>query len=104
MQVNQLKPLLDKYNATMFINGHDHCQEHIEVDGISYHTIGSAHENDPSTAHKDKIPEGSLKFHTGSGKGGFGVVSIDSTGLVVQHMTGDGKVLYTAPPLTPRSI
>ena len=96
---------MDKYNATAFINGHDHCQQHIEVDGIAYHTIGSAHTNNPSTAHKDKIPTGSLRFHIGEGDGhgGFGLIEISSAGLVVQHMAGNGTVVYTAPPIAPRS-
>merc|ERR1711981_619046 len=78
--VNKLKPMLDQYKATAFLNGHDHCQEHIIVDGISYHTIGSAHSNDPSTARKSKIPKDSLKFHVGNGDGGFGLVEISGAG------------------------
>ena len=103
--VKDIKPLLDKYKATAFLNGHDHCQQHIEVDGVAYHTIGSAHENNPSTAHKDKIPEGSLRFHIGEGDGhgGFGLIEVSGAGLVVQHMAGNGTVVYTAPPIPPRS-
>lgn len=103
--VSRLKPLLDKYHATAYINGHDHCQEHIEVDGVAYHTIGSAHGNDPSTAHESAIPKDSLKFHIGEGdgQGGFGLISVSSTGLTVQHIAGNGTTVYTAPPLSPRS-
>ena len=61
-------------------------------------------EDDPSTAHKDKVPEGSLKFHVGStDKGGFGLVRVNSTGLTISHYTGDGNFLYEAPVISPRS-
>ena len=97
--VSQLKPLLEKYEVSAYLNGHDHCQEHIEVNNIAYHTMGSAHVNDPSTAHKSAIPDGSLKFHVGTsdGKGGFGIISIDGEGLHAQHVTASGKVIYSAP-------
>ena len=102
--VDQLKPLLEKYNATAYVNGHDHCQQQIDVNGVAYHTIGSAHANDPSTAHKSKIPSGSLQFHIGNeDQGGFGVVTVTGAGLVVEHMAGNGTVVYTAPAIAPRS-
>lgn len=103
--VDNLKPLLEQYGVHAYMNGHDHCQEYIDENrGVQYHTIGSAHSNDPSTAHKDAIPEGSLKFHVGStDKGGFGLVRVNSTGLTISHYTGDGNFLYEAPVISPRS-
>ena len=73
------------------------------VSGIDYHTIGSAHLNDPSTAHKDSIPKDSLVFHATGAVGGFGTLDFDSEGnLVVTHYDGDGTKLYSAPGRAPR--
>ena len=105
--VNDLKPLLEKYNVSAYLNGHDHCAEHIEVDGIQYHTIGSAHENNPSTAHASSVPADQVKFHIGNSggvKGGFASIEVDSENgtMTVVHRDGDGNVLYTAPPIPKR--
>lgn len=102
--VDSLKPLLEKYKVSAYMNGHDHCAEHIDIgDGVQYHTIGSAHLNNPDTSHKDSIPANALKFHTGKGDGGFAAVKVDSTGLVISHYNGDGTLLYNAPAIPPRS-
>jgi tartrate-resistant acid phosphatase type 5 len=101
--VKNIKPLLTRYNASAWINGHDHCAEYIDVgDGVQYHTIGSAHENNDNTQHKDDIPKGSLKFHTGKGDGGFASVAVSSDEMVFTHYDGSGKLLYTAPGIKPR--
>jgi hypothetical protein len=42
-----------------------------------------------------------LKFH-GTPNGGFATVSISKAGMVVTHLDGAGKVLYTAPAIPPR--
>ena len=106
--VSDLKPLLDKHNVSAYLNGHDHCAEHIEVDGMQYHTIGSAHENSPSTAHQSSVPESAVKFHVGKSggvNGGFASIEVDGAAgtLTVVHRDGDGKVLYTAPAVSKRS-
>lgn len=102
--VDNLKPLLERFKVSAYMNGHDHCAEHIDIgDGVQYHTIGSAHENNDDTSHKDSIPHHSLKFHTGKGDGGFAAVKVDSDGMVVSHYNGDGTLLYTAPAIPPRS-
>jgi tartrate-resistant acid phosphatase type 5 len=40
--VNNLKPLLEKYNAHL-MSGHDHCAEHIVEQGVSYWVNGMGH-------------------------------------------------------------
>merc|ERR1711871_33875 len=68
--VDSLKPLLEKFKVSAYMNGHDHCAQYIDIgDGVQYHTIGSAHLNNPDTSHKDTIPANALKFH--SRKSGF---------------------------------
>ena len=101
--VSDLKPLLEKYHVTAYMNGHDHCAEHIdEGTGVDYHVIGSAHLWSTSTAHKDKVPKGSLKFHPDKSVGGFASVSVNKTALVVTHFNAAGGALYVAPARAPR--
>lgn len=101
--VDNVKPLLEKYHVTAYLNGHDHCAEHInEGKGVDYHVIGSAHGWDTSTAHASAIPKNSLKFHPKNGIGGFALVSANKTALLVTHMSAAGDALYVAPARAPR--
>lgn len=103
--VSQLRPLLEKYNVTAYVNGHDHCMQHIwegKTSFVDYHTIGSAHSNDASTAHEHMIPKDSLRFHSAGKLGGFASVAVSSSGLVLVHRDGDGSVKYTSPTRHPR--
>ena len=102
--VDKLIPLLEKYDVTAYLNGHDHCAQTVTVSGIDYHTIGSAHENGHSTKHKDDVPKDSLKFHAKGAFGGFGALDFDSNGyLVVTHYDGDATKLYSAAGRAPRA-
>ena len=101
--ISNLKPMLVQHNVSAYMNGHDHCAQFIDVnDGVQYHTIGSAHLNDPSTAHEKTLERSEIKFHTGSGKGGFATVEMTGKGMVVVHRDGDGNVLYTSPAVAAR--
>jgi len=95
-------PYLRKYRASAYLCGHEHNEQHIDVgDGVQYHVIGSAHNHDASTAHKNTIQSDQLKFH-GTPDGGFSAISVSKSGMVVKHMDGNGKLLYTAPAILPR--
>merc|ERR1712187_73936 len=77
-------------------------EQHIDVgDGVQYHVIGSAHVDDKSTAHMGTIKAEQLKFHEAP-NGGFATISFSKNGMVVKHMDGNGKLLYTAPSIPPR--
>ncbi len=55
--VNQLRPLLEKYNVTAYLCGHDHSEQYINTgSGIDYHVMGAAHVTDSSTAHASAVP------------------------------------------------
>ena len=57
--MQRLKPLLEKYNVSAYLAGHDHCAQHIdEGKGVQYHGIGAGVMCDPTTKHKDAIPSG----------------------------------------------
>jgi hypothetical protein len=103
MMVKQVKPLLEQYHVTAFIAGHDHCMESFVQNGVDYHGMGASHENDPSTAHKNSVPPGSLQFHAEGKSGGFGSFTVNATSFVARHHEGDGTLLYTAPTRAPRS-
>jgi tartrate-resistant acid phosphatase type 5 len=65
--VEQLKPLLEKYRASAYVSGHDHCQVHVdEGTGVQYHVSGGGHDLSDSTASEGDVPPGSLKFHYGA--------------------------------------
>ena len=50
--VQKLKPLLEKYNVTAYMCGHDHNLQHITDSGVQYYVTGAGHLIDPSTAHR----------------------------------------------------
>jgi len=95
-------PYLRDNRVSAYLCGHEHNEQHIDVsDGTQYHIIGSAHSADKSTAHKSTIKSEQLKFH-GTPNGGFATVSVSKAGMVIKHLDGSGKVLYTAPAIPPR--
>ena len=53
------------------------------------------------------VSKSDVKFHVGSWfvKGGFASIEVDAAAgtLTVVHRDGDGKVLYTAPPVPKRN-
>lgn len=99
----ELKPLLTQYKVSAYLCGHEHNEQHIDVgDGVQYHVIGSAHDKDSSMKHEKTITKDQLKFHSVP-DGGFATVEVTKKGMVLTHLDGSGKVLYTAPAILPRS-
>lgn len=39
--VREIQPLLERYGVAMYVNGHDHCLQHVVVNGVSYLTSGA---------------------------------------------------------------
>lgn len=101
--VDAVKPMLERHHVTAYIAGHDHCMETFVDGDIDYHGMGSAHENDRSTSHANKVPKDSLKFHTPGKSGGFGSFTVNASSFVARHHEGDGTLLYTHPTRGPRS-
>ena len=117
----KLKPLLEKYHATGYMCGHDHCQEHIDDGkGPVYVLSGSGFEccYPGSNAHKN--PPGSIKMaywlgecpegavcpnkepSLATGKAAFTVFDVTALRMQISHIDSTGKVMYTAPPVMPR--
>jgi tartrate-resistant acid phosphatase type 5 len=97
-------PYLRDNRVSAYLCGHDHSQQHIDTgDGVQYHLIGSAHGHSSSTLHMGTIARHQLKFHNRHASGGFSTFSVSKRGMVIKHLDADGKVLYTAPTIPPRS-
>ena len=87
--VERVKPLLEQYKVTAYLNGHDHCMQHLVTvneegqavrDGVDYHTIGSAAINDrrgpQGRGGWRRLTDKSLKFHSPGKQGGFATVTV----------------------------
>jgi tartrate-resistant acid phosphatase type 5 len=70
--VESLKPVLQQFKVSMYINGHDHNLQFLD-DGtsIAYIDCGAGHESDTSQQHNGTVPEGSSKFFAAPPLGGF---------------------------------
>jgi hypothetical protein len=61
--IAKLKPLLEKYHASGYMCGHDHCQEHIgEGKGPVYVLSGSGFECCYPGKNADKVLGGAIKM------------------------------------------
>jgi len=69
--VEQLKPLLAANKVAAYVNGHDHNLQHIEVEGVTYVTLGPGHDVDVDQSHASTVPAGGLKFYDAPANGGF---------------------------------
>jgi hypothetical protein len=62
--VNELKPLMERYNVAMYFNGHDHNAQHLnDGSNVEYFVVGAGAPVDPSRAHTDDVPADALKFY-----------------------------------------
>ncbi|XP_077981556.1 tartrate-resistant acid phosphatase type 5-like [Glandiceps talaboti] len=97
--VTQLKPLLEKYDVTAYLCGHDHNLQHLKENSssVDYFVIGAGDIVDPSTKHKDAVPPGSLKYHWADllGLGGFGYIEATPQNMTVAlYQASNGKDVY----------
>lgn len=96
--VKSLKPLLEKYNVTSYISGHDHNLQHLDDgSGVQYIVTGCANFMDPSNAHADDVPKGSSKFFWADflKLGGFTTFSATPEVMGVTYVDSTGASLYS---------
>jgi hypothetical protein len=120
----KLKPMLEKYHASGYMCGHDHCQEHIdEGKGPVYVLSGSGFECCYPGTEKNigKIPKGAIKLaywlgdcpegavcpnkasSLATGKAAFSVFDVSAAHMAITHIASDGEVLFEAAPVLPRT-
>lgn len=105
--VKRLKPLLQMYNVTAYISGHDHNLQHLKESAytVEYFVIGCGARMNPSKEHIEDVPEGSsLYFWAEEARyGGFAVVRAAESYMTFEFVDGLGSTLYTA-RLYPRDV
>ena len=106
--IKHLLPLLEQHNAH-YVNGHDHCMEHIKEENskVNHFLSGMGMECCYRAIMKKLIPENSLQWYIADdNKGniisGFSSFEVTKTGMIAKYYDQDGTLLYTAPAVPPR--
>ncbi|KAL3870035.1 hypothetical protein ACJMK2_042652 [Sinanodonta woodiana] len=107
--VDRLRPLLQKYQVTTYLSGHDHNLQYLQAteDGVTmdYFVIGAANFVDTSNEHAGDVPAGSSKFFWAklTEFGGFAFAEATPSNMTITFVDGLGKPLYSH-ILYPRKI
>jgi len=88
--IEDLQPLLEKYNVDMYFNGHDHVLQHILINNVSYFGSGAGarEHNGMNTKYK-----GLKGYHEGTY--GFMVHEGDKDSLTTKFVDQSGSETYT---------
>ena len=89
--IDNVVPLLKRYNVDMYMNGHDHTLQHISWGGIEYFTIGRG-TNVKGELENQSVAMGGLLYEDLSI--GFGSVTVTSNTLTVNIYNDDGNSMY----------
>jgi len=109
MLLDHVKPVLEKYDATGYIAGHDHCQSFIQEskDGPIYPLAGNGHDCCYAPENYSKNPKGSVKYYMASdnknkAQGGFASYTMEKEHLTVSFYDDSGNVMFTDSGKKPR--
>ena len=105
--VENVKPLLEKYNVAAYLNGHDHSMQHLN-DGsvVDYFVLGAANFAESSQKHEHDVPTNSSKYMwptSTDSQGAFGQVTLDDGTMRVDIVESTGSVLYSYTKANPRA-
>ncbi len=100
--IDELKPLLERYNVAMYLCGHDHNAQHLsDGSGPEYIVAGAGSPVDPSQAHKDASfgngPSGEAsRFYLETAElGSFAHMRfLSRTQMELEIISSDGVVQY----------
>ncbi|KAL5015749.1 hypothetical protein ScPMuIL_005338 [Solemya velum] len=107
--IKQLLPLLQKYNVTAYLSGHDHNLQHLQTESsgkeMNFFVIGSGNFIENSKIHLHDVPVNSSKFFFAeyAALGGFSAVHVTSSVITFQIIDGVGNQVYKY-QLPPRKI
>jgi len=107
--VARLRPLLERYNVTGYMSGHDHCQQYLdEGRGPHYIVTGTGTECCYSASNRHAVPKGALKWHHSAQHshgaiGGFVSFTITNQSMTATFYDQDGDRLYVTPGMVPRA-
>lgn len=96
-------PLLQKYNVTAYLSGHDHTAQYLKLGDLAFIQQGAGHECCYTNNNEKNLPKDvDLQFHlwdSGSGspeEGSFSSMTLKPTGGSVTYYSPSGKELFTA--------
>ena len=85
--LEEVRPLLQKYNVDAYLSGHDHSLQHLAQNGVNYFVTGAGAISESVT----KIDQSIWAAPTA----GFTLHTVDSSTMKVQFMSHDGHILHT---------
>jgi len=109
--IDHVKPLLEKYDVTGYVSGHDHCQSFIQEssNGPTYPLAGSTHGCCYGAGNLDKNPPGSVKFYVSAEnangkKSGFASFTMDADIATIRMHDENGVELFKSTKSARRRI
>lgn len=87
--VAELGPMLEKAGVHLYLCGHDHDLQHLELDGLRTSFVLSGGGGASLYPH-DKVRKNSVVLETF----GFSHLSVSNDRLVVRHIDPDGKIVH----------